>query len=99
MQQLAAGGLVDVFFDAHERCTRGLQLEHDVGVVPPVAGEAVHLVQDHVVDVALLLDEGQHLLKLVPVRRLGRFAPVDELGNHLGIEAFGFMLTGVTLGG
>ncbi|WP_052710947.1 hypothetical protein [Pseudofrankia sp. DC12] len=99
MKQLAARRLVYIFLDAYERGTHGLQLEHDVGVVPPVTGEAVHFVQDDVVNVALLLDEGQHLLELAPVRRLGRLASVDEYRDHLGVQAFGFAVTGLALGG
>nr|WP_232794372.1 hypothetical protein [Pseudofrankia saprophytica] len=99
VQQLPSGGLVDVFLDADQRRTHGLQLEHDVGVVPSVAGEAVHLVQDDVIDVALLLDEDQHLLELTPVSGLGRLTPVNELRNHLSVQALSFVLTGVALGG
>lgn len=79
-------------------CAGHPQLEEDVGVVAPVAGEAVDLVQDHVVDVSLLFDAGQHALELTPVGGFGALAAV-EIGvddfrtERLGLAAAGLLLS------
>lgn len=50
-------------------------------IVLPRAGEPVNLVDDHVVDVALIAQPGEHGLQLRPVGRLGALAPVDVFVN------------------
>lgn len=63
--------LVDVLRCRDERGTGALDLEQHVGVVAPVASEAIDLVQDHVVNVALLADTVQHVLQLGSAIGLG----------------------------
>jgi hypothetical protein len=62
-----------------------LQRVGDRRGVVAVAREAIHLVDDHVVKIALRLKPCQQLLQFGPVGGLGRLAPVDVLANHLGI--------------
>ena len=71
----------------------------DGDVVFEVAGEPVHLVHDHDLDVALLLDAGQHGLELGPVGGAGALAPLDVLPDDVdgvvgGVPGAGFALGG-----
>ncbi|HEY3611026.1 MAG TPA: hypothetical protein VGL06_26255 [Pseudonocardiaceae bacterium] len=99
MQELPGWGLVNVLLDRDELSASGPQLEHQVGVVAPVTGESVDLVEDDIVNVAGLLDEGEHPLKLTPVGGLGALAPVNEYRDHLSVEGFGLAAAGVLLCG
>src|SRR5207248_8520148 len=77
VEQTTAGSLVDVLLDADECDVGRVQLEDDVGVVATVAGQAIDLVDDDVVDVTLGADAGKHGLELGPVGGLGRLTAVD----------------------
>jgi len=70
-----------------------------VAVVVAVAGQTINLVDDHQVQIALCLKTGEQLLQFGPVRSLGRLAPVDVLGDDLGIQLGGLRLASLPLGG
>jgi hypothetical protein len=76
-----------------------LQGVGDRRVVVSIAGEAIDLVDDHVVEIALLLEARQQRLQFRPVGGLRRLAPVDVLGDHLGIKLCCLGLTRLALGG
>jgi hypothetical protein len=63
-----------------------------------LAGEPVHLVEDHVVDIFGFLDEGQHALELAAVGGLGGLAPIHEHLHHLGVESLGLAFASLPLG-
>ena len=63
MHEQALGAVVDRFGDRHQRCAVAFQLGADDRLLPAVAEEAGQLVHHGDVDVALLGDAGQHLLK------------------------------------
>ena len=71
----------------------------DGDVVFEVAGEPVHLVDHDDLDVALLLDAGQHGLELGPVGGTGAPAPLDVLPNDRDGVVGGVAGTGLALGG
>nr|WP_307220010.1 hypothetical protein [Microbacterium sp. SORGH_AS_0888] len=63
MHQLPDGRVVDLLGRGDERHAAFLKLGHNDGVVNAVAGEAIELVDDDVVDVLLAADALQHLLE------------------------------------
>ncbi|MCM3920630.1 hypothetical protein ND748_02905 [Frankia sp. AiPs1] len=71
VQELPGWCFIDVFFDRYQLRSGRVKFKKGVGVIPAVAGEAVHLVQDDVINVALCAHEAQHSLKLGPVGSLG----------------------------
>ncbi|MDA8039938.1 MAG: hypothetical protein M0Z69_12455 [Actinomycetota bacterium] len=73
------GGLLQVLGHRHERGSSAPQQRSDGDVVLEVAREAVDLVNDDSVDVAILGDAGEHRLQLRPIGRSRRLAPVGVL--------------------
>jgi len=92
-------GAVDVLGNRDKLDACFVQGVGDRRVVVAVAGEAIDLVDDHVVEVALLIESGEQRLQLRPVGGLRRLATVHVLGNHLGIELSGLRLARPPLGG
>jgi len=95
VHQLPARCLVDVLGSGDQPGTAGLDLEQHVGVVTPVASEAIDLPQDDVVDVAPFADAGQHLFQCRSVVSLGRLCTLDILADDLGTQfssSFGALL-------
>ncbi len=99
VQQLPWRGVVNVLLDRDQLRPAALEFEEDVGVVAAVAGEAVHLVEDDVVDVAVVADPGEHALKLRPFGGLGRLATIDVLVDDARAQGLGLAVTGFALGG
>lgn len=77
---------VDVLGDGDQLGPGFLQRVGDRRVVVAIASEPVHLVDDHVIQVALCLKAGEQFLQFGPVGGLGRLTPVDVLGDNLGIK-------------
>ena len=71
----------------------------DGRVVVAVAGEAIDLVDDHAVEVALGFEASQQRLQFGAICRLRRLPPVDVLGDDLGIKLGGLRLARLPLGG
>ncbi|HEV3322119.1 MAG TPA: hypothetical protein VG147_08025 [Solirubrobacteraceae bacterium] len=82
MHQPAGGALVDVLGGADESGAGHLDLEQHVGVVTSVAGEAIDLPDDDVVNVALLLDAPEHDVQFGALVGLGRLGALDVLIDH-----------------
>ena len=99
VQEHAAWGLVDVFTRRDQPHTRLLKRPVNLYIIGPVAGQAVQLVDDDVVNPSVFLKVGQHLLQLRAVRRPGRLTPVGELLDHQRTHRLGFALVGLTLSG
>ena len=99
MQEDAAGGLVDVLGGGDEADSRLVEGLVDLDVVGAVAGQAVELVDDDVVDVGCVLEVAQHALELGAVGGAGGFAAVDELLDDQGADGGGLASVGVALGG
>ena len=85
VQQQAGRGLVDVLGRGDEEGAGGADLHRDLDVVGSGAGEAVDLVDDHGVDVAVL-DPVEQGAEAGAVRGLRGFAAVDELLDYLEPE-------------
>nr|WP_228838005.1 hypothetical protein [Nocardia amamiensis] len=98
VQQHAAGRLVDVLRRRDQFGTSGSDGHVDFDVVGPVAGKAVDLVDDDVVH-WVLLDVGEHLLKLGPVGSLGALAALHELLDHDRVQRRGLPPVGLSLRG
>nr|WP_257016019.1 hypothetical protein [Rhodococcus sp. ACS1] len=98
MQQHAAGGFVDVFGRGDQLGAGLLDRHVDFNVVGPVAGQAVDLMDDHVVDV-IVLDVGEHPLQFGPVCCFGAFTALDKLFHDDCAERRRFLAVGFALGG
>jgi hypothetical protein len=92
------GRLVNVLTGADELSAPLTNVHDDLNVIGPVARQAIDLVDDHVINVALL-EPFQHGLQGRSVGRLGRLAPVNVLLDYLGVQLLSFALTGFTLAG
>ena len=97
VQEHTAGGLVDVLAGRHQPHTGLFEGPVDLHIVRSIAGQAVELVDDDVVNPTIFLEVGQHLLQLRPVRRPGGLAPVGELLDHERTHRLGLALVGFTL--
>ncbi|MDX2973399.1 hypothetical protein PWY36_29775 [Kribbella solani] len=89
VHQHAAWRLVDVLRRRDELHTGGLQGKVDLDVVGSVAGKAVDLVHDDVVNM-VLTDVFEHQLQLRTLRGASALSGVDELLDNNGVEALGF---------
>lgn len=98
MQQLPSRSLVDVLLYRNQLRNAAPQFEEGVGIVTPVTGEAVNLVEDHVVNVALSTDACEHALKLGPVGGLGPLSAVEVLLDDLRAEILSLPVAGLPLG-
>nr|WP_280185271.1 MULTISPECIES: hypothetical protein [Nocardia] len=98
VQEHAARGLVDILGSGYQFGSGGPDSHVDLDVVGPVAGQAVDLVDDDVVDAAFL-DVGQHLLQFGSVGGLGALATFDELLHDDRAERRGLSSVGLALRG
>ena len=99
MQQDAAGGLVDVLGGGHQTDTGLVEGPVDLHVVSTIAGQAVELVDDDVVNATGILEIAEHPLQLRAIGAAGGLAAIDELLDDQGAHAGGLLLVGLSLGG
>jgi hypothetical protein len=85
VHQRTRGRLVDVLGAAHERCAGLSDGNIDLNVIESIAGQAIYLVNNDVLD-GVPGDEGEKPLQLCAMCRLCAFAPVNELVDHLRFE-------------
>lgn len=83
LDQASRGRLVQVLGDRNERHATAAKQRPDGDVVLHVPGQAVDLVDDDGLHVAVLGDPGQHRPKPRPIGRPGRLAFVDVLVDQL----------------
>ena len=99
VQQDAAGGLVDVLGGGHQTDTGLVEGPVDLHVVSTIAGQAVELVDDDVVNATGILEIAEHPLQLRAIGAAGGLAAIDELLDDQGAHAGGLLLVGLSLGG
>jgi hypothetical protein len=92
-------GAVDVLGHRDQLDSRLVKRVGDRRVVIAVAGEAIDLVDDHVVEIPLCFEAGEQRLQLRAVGGLRRLASVDVLGDDLGIKLGDLRMAGLALGG
>jgi len=80
--QAALGAVIEWLDHADQLDPETPKQGPDGDVVLEVAGEPVYLVDHHHLDVALLLDAGQHGLEGGPVGGAGALAPLEVLPNN-----------------
>mgnify|MGYP000917178560 CR=1 FL=1 len=98
MQEHAAGGLVDILAGGDQAHAGLVKRPADVDIVGAIAGQAVELVDDDVVNPAVLCQVGQHLLQPGAVGAAGGLAAVGELFDDEGSHGLGFAAVGFALG-
>jgi hypothetical protein len=96
--EAALGAVVQRLHDADELDPEAAEQGPDGHVVFEVAGEPVDLVDHYYLDVALLLDAGQHGLKGGPVGGAGALAPLDVLTSNGDGVLVGVAGAGLALG-
>ena len=89
--------LVDVLAGRYQPDAGLLKRPVYLHIVSPVAGQAIQLMDDDVVDPTIFLEVGQHLLQLRAVSATSRLAPVGELLDHQRTHRLSLALVGLTL--
>lgn len=87
MQQDTAGGLVDVLGGGDQTDAGLVEGPVDLHVVGAVAGQAVELVDDDVVNVTGILEVAEHLLQLRAVGAAGGLAAIDLFQAEVTAES------------
>lgn len=99
LDHLAFGGLAHVEHGGDDAYAEFAEFALGDGGVDAVSEDAVEVVDDDVVDVALGFDPGNHLLEDGPLVDAGcRAARLDKLIDDFRLEFIGFTLTRLTLG-
>ncbi|HEY2717357.1 MAG TPA: hypothetical protein VGI73_14155 [Solirubrobacterales bacterium] len=98
VHEAADRSAIDVLGDGDQLDAGFMQRVGDSGVVVAVAGEAIDLVDDHEVQVALRLQPSEQRLEFGAVGGLRRLATIDVLGYDFRIKLGGLRLASLPLG-
>jgi hypothetical protein len=96
--QAALGAVIERLDHADQLDPETPEQGPDGHVVFEVAGEPVHFVHHHQLNIPVVLDAGQHGLEGGPVGGAGALAPLDVLPNDRDAVLGGVAGTGLALG-